>query len=170
MFIDNSGRYKHLGLATKDTFTESEYAALPDISTLYPLYIEWEGLTSQKQAAETTLANAQAHNADLPDNSTEIAEKEAEITEKQGLITAIDAAYDAAGILDKITLDNAKEGYEQEIVALEEQKAALEAEEETIDTTLLQANVDSLTASVAAKATEVNNECTVQGIEAIING
>jgi len=170
MFIDNSGRYIKLGLATKDKFTEAEYAALPDISNLYPLYVEYESLLGQKQAAETALANAQAHNAALPNNSTEIAEKEAEITEKEGLITEIDNAYDTASILDKLTLSSAKAGYEEEVAQLETQIAALEAEELSIDTTPLQANVDSLTASVAAKATEVNNECTAQGIEAIING
>ena len=170
MFIDDGERYMKLGLATKKVFTDAEYEALPNISNLYKLYTEYEELLNQKQAAETTLANAEAHNADLPDNSTEMAEIDGQITTKQGLITDIDAAYDAASILDKLTLSSAKANYEQEIEQLESQKAELEQGELTIDTVPLQTEVDNLTAAVNAKITEVNDECTALGIEAIING
>jgi predicted nucleic acid-binding Zn-ribbon protein len=145
-------RYKELGISNKEVFTDEEFAAMPDISTLYPLWKEYNSLTSQKASVENRLAVAQARNADLPDNSARIAE----------LQTYIDA-IDGATTLEQIQLRDTRAEYVNE-------KEQLEAEQTAIDTTPIQAEIDSLASQITAKETEINNECTVLGIEGILNG
>ena len=143
-------RYKKLGISDKEVFTDEEFAAMPDISYLYKLWEQHNRLTAQKTAAESRLAAAQARNADLPDNSTRIAE----------LQTYIDA-IDGATTLEQIQLRDTKAEYVSE-------KEQLEAEQTATDTTVIQSEIDSLTSQISAKATEIADECTVLGIEAII--
>lgn len=143
-------RYKKLGISDKEVFTDEEFAAMPDISTLYPLWKEYNSLTAQKVAAESRLTVAQARNADLPDNSARIAE----------LQTYIDA-IDGATTLEQIQLRDTRAEYVSE-------KEQLEAEQTATDTTPIQAEIDSLTSQITAKETEIRDECTALGIEAIL--
>ena len=143
-------RYKELGISDKEVFEDAEFAQMPDISNLYPLWKEYNALTAQKAAAESRLAAAQARNDDLPDNS-------ARITELQTYIDAIDGAT----TLEQIQLRDTKAEYVSE-------KEQLEAEQTATDTTVIQSEIDSLTSQISAKATEITDECTVLGIEAII--
>ena len=143
-------RYKELGISDKEVFEDAEFAQMPDISNLYPLWQEYNALTAQKASAESRLAAAQARNADLPDNSTRI-------TELQTYIDAIDGAT----TLEQIQLRDTKAEYVSE-------KEQLEAEQTATDTTAIQAEITTLTSQISAKATEITDECTVLGIEAII--
>lgn len=154
MFIDNKGKYKELGLSNKKTFTDAEYANLPDISYLYGLFLEYKKIEDRKNAAENRLASAQTRNADLPDNA-------ARITELENLIADADAAYDSADILDKIKLEEAKEEYIQE-------KEQLEEEQTPTDTAVIQSEIDALTVDFNEKTTEIKNECSRLGIGDIV--
>lgn len=165
MFIDNLKKFIELGISDKYIFTDEERADLPDVSVLHPLYKEYKSIEASKNAADTALANAQAHNANPPDHSTEIAEKEAEKIEKQDLITAIETEITTASMVDRLQmLEPAKAEYEQDIANIEAQIAELEQDELQIDTTTLQANADNLASQLSAKAAEVNAECSRIGI------
>lgn len=143
-------KYKELGISDKEKFTDEEYAAMPDISVLYPLWKEYNNLTSQKTGKENQLAAAETRNSDLPDNSERIAE-----------LAAFIAAIEGASLLEQIQLKATKAEYEAE-------KERLEAEEVATDLVPIQADIDSLTASIATKTAEITNECARLGIEVII--
>ena len=143
-------KYKEIGISDKEIFEDAEYAQMPDISILYPLWQEYNRLTSQKTGKESQLAGVQARNADLPDNSERI-------TELESYITAIEGAT----LLEQIQLRDTKAEYELE-------KENLEAEQTATDTTAIQSGITSLTAQIESNATEITNECTRLGIEVII--
>jgi len=143
-------KYKEIGISDKEIFEDAEYAQMPDISILYPLWQEYNRLTSQKTGKESQLAEVQARNTDLPDNSERI-------TELESYITAIEGAT----LLEQIQLRDTKAEYESE-------KENLEAEQTATDTTAIQSEITSLTSQIASKATEITNECTRLGIEVII--
>jgi len=145
-------RYKELGISDKEKFTDEEFAAMPDISILYPMWKTYNVLTSQKASAEGSLASAQARNANLPDNSERI-------TELQSYIDAIDGGT----LLEQIQLKDTRAAYVSE-------KEQLEAEQEATDLTPIQDEIATLTTQVADKVSEITTECNRLGIEVIING
>jgi len=137
--------YKEIGISDKEIFTDEEFNALPSLSVLYKVWKEYEALCLQKETLQTSLTVAEERNSALPDNSEVI-------TELDSLIRATEAAYTLAGILDKITLTEAKEKYIIE-------KARWESEQTPTDTRIMQSDIYSLTGQITAKVIEVNEEC-----------
>ena len=148
--------FNELGITTQTEFEDSEYNALlsqyNQVSELYKEYKAYNSIDNSLNAAQANLTSVQERNNNLPDNS-------ARITELEGFVSDIDTALadSSTGILDKITLQNAREEYVTE-------KEQLEAEQTAQDTTEIEARITTLTSELAAQATVVNDLCAAMGM------
>jgi len=150
--------FQSLGLATKEEFSDAEYAALiaqyPDVNTLWVLHKNWSASKSALESKQAQLASIQASNAALPDNSAEIATL-------NGYIADIDTLLDdpSTSLADKIKYYRPyKSDYEAQV-------AELEAAQTAQDTTELESEIATMSSIVASKLSDLNTLASEMGLD-----
>jgi len=150
--------FERLGLATKEEFSDAEYAALltqyPDVNALWVLHKNWSTSKAQLESKQAQLTSVQTSNAALPDNSAEIATLTAYIVD-------IDSLLDdpSTSLADKIKYYRPyKADYEAQI-------AELEADQAAQDTTELEAEIATLSSIVASKLSDLNTLANQMGLD-----